>query len=169
MRACLSYCGRRLHAGRRLLESDLACRTVAVEAGAAVHPQGADRDALVGATGGVHRQQLRVAAQRLAAQAAAPGLEAAPGRVVDPARAVATGAAGVLRGAGGEVLQLGRAGDPAGHDQLAQQVGAQDVAGVLRWRAALGRRQRRGGVQGRGRVRGRCRFPWIMRLASTGM
>jgi len=37
--------------------------------GGEVHPQGADRDALVGAAGGVHGQQLRVAAQRLAAEA----------------------------------------------------------------------------------------------------
>lgn len=152
-----------------------------------IHPQDADRNALVGATGGVHGQQLRVAAQRLAAQAAAPRLEAAPGRAVDPVGAVAAGAAGIFRGAGGDVLQLGRAGGPAGHDQVAQQVGAQDVAGVLRRCGALGRRPAaaasragfgagEGSCRGQGRVRGRRRRSysdvtlacWCRRLRPQG-
>ena len=77
----------------------------------------------VGGVDGVHGDGLGVAGERRPAEAGAPSLVGPPGGAVGAAGAVAAGACGIDRGAGGQRLQdrclLRRAGDL----EVAEQAG----------------------------------------------
>ena len=92
------------------------------------HADGTDGEPVIGAAHDVHGDGVGVGGERLAAEAAAPGVVAAPGRAVGAAGAVAAGAGGVERGAAGQFFQLGGAGGAVGHgsgpSKVLQRVGA---------------------------------------------
>ena len=110
------------HAGQQMGSTD----------GGEIDAQCADRDAVIGTFRGEHGQQVGIAAERFAAERAAPGLVAAPGRAVDPAGAVAAGARGVDGRPGGQGVEFSAMADTVRELQVTQQIGVKHETVAVR-------------------------------------